>query len=327
MKKPYVSIIVPIYNVETLVEGCLTSLQKQTFKDFEVLCIDDGSTDKSGVLADEFAVKDNRFRVIHQDNKGLSGARNTGIAEAKGEYLYFVDSDDYVHPRALEILCDVMQRHPSDIVGGGFIKTSETYQSNFPEIKESDVQVTVYQDPFMAFLKRRDIMTGVWTRLYSKRIFDSIRFVEGIYFEDVPFTTMVMSHIQKMAVIKAPLYYYYQNPSSIMRTSFNIKKVTSYITVIQTVYEYISRTRPQDLNMVRRCILNQRVKMMLNQAIRKQKDAQVRRTLFDEIQKQVSRLYDAGIISYAGLKLKHRIALWLLLRNQARLALAWMRLF
>lgn len=327
MKNPHVSIIVPIFNVEELVIGCLTSIQKQTFTDFEVLCIDDGSTDKSGILAEQFAEKDNRFRVVHQENKGLSGARNTGIKVAKGAYIYFVDSDDYIHPRALEILCDVMQKYPSDVVGGGFVKTSDVYGGHFPEIKEEDLRVTVYDNPFQAFLRRRDIMTGVWTRLYSRQIFDSVRFVEGIYFEDVPFTTTVMATIGRMAVVKAPLYYYYQNPSSIMRTSFNIKKVASYVTVIQTVYDTISRIRPQDINQVRRCILNQRFKMMINQAVRKQKDKQVRRVLFDEIHKQVIPLYQSGRISFEGLKIKHRIALFLLLHNQVRAARVWMGLF
>ena len=151
MKNPHVSIIVPIFNVEELVIGCLTSIQKQTFTDFEVLCIDDGSTDKSGVLAEQFAEKDNRFRVIHQENKGLSGARNTGIKAAKGAYIYFVDSDDYIHPRALEILCDIMQKYPSDVVGGGFVKTSDVYGGHFPEIKEEDLRVTVYDNPFQAW--------------------------------------------------------------------------------------------------------------------------------------------------------------------------------
>ncbi len=324
--KPTITVIIPIYNVEKYLERCLSSLQNQSFSDFEALCIDDGSTDNSGSLADTFAAKDARFRVIHQQNKGLSGARNTGIAAAQGDFVFFLDSDDYIHPRTLEILHTIMQHNQVDIVNAGFVKVYETDACPFPLITEAEMQVTVYDNPFEAFLTQRHIMTGVWTRLYKRTLLKTIQFNEGIYFEDVPFTTKVMSTIGKLAVIKAPLYYYFQNAGSILHTSFNLKKVNSYIEVIQLVYRFIAENRPDELTRVRRDILNKRFKMMVNQAIRNQKNKAAQIELFTEIGKRIQPLFQQGMISYDGLKPKHRLALFLLRHNHPVAACRLMRL-
>ena len=316
-----ISVIVPIYNVEAYLTGCLTSIRNQTETDIEVICVDDGSTDESGRLAEEFAEKDSRFRVVHRENGGLSAVRNTGISVAKGEYLFFVDSDDYLHPQALSLLLNLQKKTKADLVGGILSKTSIVYkEQSFPELDFNACPIMLFDHPLYAFMERRDIATGAPLRLYKKEIFEKIRFVEGIYFEDVPFTTMVMSQIKTFAQIQAPIYYYYQNPKSIMRTSFTVKKVQSYDKVIRTIDAYIRQYRPQDLDRVRRIILNGRFKMMVNQAIRKQKDKTAQKELFIAIQKSVANLYQEGKISYDGLKFKHKACLWFLLKNKPMMA-------
>ena len=322
-----ISVIVPIYNVESHVTGCLTSIQNQTFGDFEVICIDDGSTDNSGQIAADFCAKDKRFSLIHQKNKGLSGARNTGLQAARGTYVCFVDSDDYLHPQALEILYTAIQEQKTDMANMQLVKTTEVYPPSFPVFQKPYPIPQLITDPLSAFLSRRDVMTSVCTRLYRKTLLDSIRFIEGIYFEDVPFTIQVMSKAHSLSFVPAALYYYYANPTSIMRSSFSTAKVASYITVIQSVYDYIQTHRPSDLPAVRRDILNKRVKMMMNQAVRKQKDRAVRHRLFQAMSQQLRPLYEAGVISYDGLKLRHKIALFLLLHHKPRAACRWMGLF
>ena len=321
-----ISIIVPIYNVEKYVIGCLTSIQKQTYQDFEVICVNDGSTDKSAELTADFIQSDNRFRLINRPNGGLSAARNTGIDNAKGDYLLFIDSDDYLHPQALEILVNIKQKTQADVVGAIFEKTSKTYSETVFE-NITNENVLVFDNPLNAFMTRRDVATGAPIRLYPKELFKNIRFVEGIYFEDVPFTTMVMASIQKFALCETPLYYYYQNPASIMRTSFTAQKVASYDTVIRTVYHYIRKNKPNDLADVQEFILNARFKMMVNQSYRKQKDKTLRHDLFQDIQKRVSALYHEGMISYAGLKMKHRLCLWFLLKGKTKLAERVLKVF
>lgn len=321
-----ISIIVPIYNVEKYVVGCLTSIQKQTYSDFEVICINDGSTDKSAELVQNFIKTDNRFHFFSQPNKGQACARNKGLEKATGELILFVDSDDYLHPKALEILVKIKQKTQADVVGGSFKKTSQTYaETVFPNVTEK--RVKIFDNPLNAFMTKREVMTGAPIRLYPKSLLDKIRFIEGIYFEDVPFTTMVMGAIPKFALSEEPLYYYYENQASTMRSSFTLKKVASYDTVIRTVYRYIKENRPDDLPTVQRFILNARFKMMVNQAYKKQKDKALQQELFQDIQKRVSALYQEGIISFAGLKLKHRLCLWLLLKNKVSIAQKVLKIF
>lgn len=327
MEQVAISVIVPIYNVESYVLGCLESIQNQTFQNFEVICIDDGSTDNSGQIADDFCLKDKRFSLIRQKNKGLSCARNVGLDSARGRYICFVDSDDYLHPNALEIMYTIIQEKQTDVVSMLPMKTTEMYPVSFPVFKNPFSKVQIITDPLKAFLSRRDIITGVWTRLYKKDVLNDIRFIEGIYFEDIPFTIQIMTTIHSMAFIPLELYYYYTNSNSIMRSSFTIKKIQSYITVIQKIYNYIQMNHPSNLSIIRRYVLNKRLKMMMNQAVRKQKDISVQYQLFSEMQKSIPDLYHLGMISYEGLKLHHRIALFLLLHNHPDAACRWMRLF
>lgn len=327
MSGPAISVIVPIYNVESFVIGCLSGIQNQTFPDFEVICVNDGSTDKSAELAMAFIQNDKRFRLINQENKGLSGARNTGLDAAKGQYIFFLDSDDYIHPDTLKILYDVAQKQKASLVGAGLVKTKSVYNAEFPEIKESQLTVENIENPIDAYLSaRRDVATGVCTRLYHRDLIGQLRFIEGIYFEDVPFTTKIMFSAKKMALVPADLYYYYQSPVSIIRSGFNDKKVLSYITVIRSVYRDVIENYPDYLEKVRRSVLNGRVRMVLNGAAKKQKDKRLCLQMFDLLQSELTKLYQEEIISYSGLKLKHKVTLWLLLHNHPKAACLFLRM-
>lgn len=124
MNNPKVSVIVPVYNVEKLLQRCIDSILAQTFTDFELLLIDDGSKDKSGEICDEYAAKDSRIRVFHKQNGGVSTARNIGIDKAQGEWIYFVDSDDIVLPSALGTFCSLIYSD-SELVMAGFYTSDE----------------------------------------------------------------------------------------------------------------------------------------------------------------------------------------------------------
>ena len=320
-----ISVIIPIYNVEKFVAGCLTSVRNQTYRDIEVICVDDGSTDNSGKIADSFSESDSRFRIIHQKNGGLSAARNTGIRAANGDFVFFLDSDDYLHPRALEILMTAQIATNADVVGSLMCKTMEVFEAqSFPEIPES-LQPEVFDNPLSAFMTRRDIATGVCLRLYRRSLLDAVGFIEGIYFEDVPFTTAIMARIQKFVQVPAKVYYYYCGSTSIMRSSFTLQKVQSYETVIRTVADDIRKNKLDAWNQVQRIILNGRFKIMVNQAVRKQKDPQERQTLFSAMVPIVQRLYQDGLISYSGMKPKHRLCLWLLCHGHPKSACAAIR--
>lgn len=325
--QPCVSVIVPVYNVAEFLEGCLESILAQTYRDYEVICVNDGSTDASGEIAEQYAEKDKRIRVIHQENKGLSAARNTGLKAARGTFISFLDSDDYIHPQFLEYMLFVIEREKTDIVACTLVHSKEKYQPLPHSFTPSDIIVTRLNETFYNFLNRKDMVSNVCVKLYRRSVIDSLRFIEGIYFEDVPFTIATMHQAHSIALTNMPFYYYYRNMNSIMRSSFNLKKVLSYVVVIREIYQYVQQNRPEALSLVREKILNKRFKMMINQVVRKQKDKKVRRALFDEIQKQVQTLFKEGLISYDGLKFHHKIALYLLLHaKNGRPAYLWMTL-
>lgn len=313
MSDPKISIIVPVYNVQEYLAGCLESILAQTFQDFEVICVDDGSTDESGSIAEEYAQKESRIHVIHQKNKGLSGARNTGLDKAKGKYVAFCDSDDYYHPEFLERMHEALETSGADVAGCQLMPTKQKYTGHFPSFKDKTVPVQIFNHPIKTFLSTDKIRTGVHIKLYRRSSLSDLKFIEGIYFEDVPFTTVLMMEIKQFALINLPLYYYYKNPNSIMRTSFNLRKVESYVRLIRHIADYTAQHHPDLQTAVRKNILNKRFKMMINQAIRKQKDVTKRHELFDAIQKEVILLFNQGIISYHGLKPRHRLTLFLLL--------------
>lgn len=324
-KKPTVSVIVPVYNVCEFLSGCLDSILAQTFVDYEIICVNDGSTDNSGHIADSYAAKEKRIRVIHQKNKGLSGARNAGLDVAEGEYISFLDSDDYIHPQFLEKLIEIARREKTDIVSCQLVHTKEKYEPIDVSITDADIHITRVKNPFERFLDKKDIITNVCVKLYRRAAIGELRFIEGVYFEDIPFTTMIMMRVQSMVITNLPFYFYYRNMSSIMRSSFSIQKVKSYITVIRQIDAYICEHKPDMREIVREKILNKRFKMMINQAIRKQRDKKKRLELFNEIQMQIKPLFAEGIISYQGLKFYHKIALYLLLRMKTgKAACMWM---
>lgn len=327
MTHPFVSIIVPIYNVEPYLRGCLDSLLNQTFKNFEVIMIDDGATDSSGAIADEYAAKDNRFQVIHQQNKGLSGARNTGLKVAKGSYISFLDSDDYFHPDFLNLMIETAQNEQTDVVFCNLQHTTTLYQKMPTGLKLGQFKIRRFFKPFADFLKEKSLITQVCVKLYKKEALSDLTFKEGIYFEDALFTTLFMGRAKSAVHINAPLYYYYTNPNSIMHSSFNEKKVKSYVSVIEEIYAFTSQNKPEYLNEVQKELLNKRVKMTMNQAIRRQKDKSKCLELFTLMGQEFKRLYEQNIISFSGLKLKHKMALSLLLKGHPKMAIHLLKMF
>ncbi len=319
-----ISVIVPMYGVEKYIAGCLQSIQNQTFGDFECVCVDDGSPDKSGEIAAEFAAKDKRFKVVRQKNGGLSAARNTGVKNSTAPYVFFLDSDDYIHPQTLDFLFKAIQKYNTPVVSCTLQNTTETFHPIEPTLIFDNVSVNVIDNPLKAFCNKQ-IPTAVWTRLYERSFVEKIPFVEGIYFEDIPFTTVCLDKLQSLPVLNAPLYYYFRQSNSIMRSAFSSQKVDSYDILIRHLNTYFTQNAPEKIPLVRARVFNQRVKMMLNQCIRKQKNKTAQVQLFGYAQEKVKSLFDDGIISLDGLKLKHKLAIYILLNYSASAACRFYR--
>ena len=233
---PRISVIIPVYNVEKYLTECLDSVLEQTLKDIEVICVNDGSTDNSGQILDEYARQDPRIKVIVQENKGLSGARNTGVKIATGEFTCFVDSDDRIPPFALDTLWQIAQAAKVDVV------MSEKRQSQLITQTEP-VHWQIHTRVMPDFVNNRHISSSAWNKLYRTKLIQNHPFIEGIYFEDWPFLTTLMGRISAFATTPTPCYIYRENNTSITRSSFNVKKVDSYIKGIQFVYAYFKDSK------------------------------------------------------------------------------------
>ena len=211
---PLISVIVPIYNLQDYIEKSLKSLWKQTFQDFEVICINDGSTDDSLSILEKIAQEHSNMVLIDKPNEGVSSARNIGLEEAKGDYVYFLDADDIMHPQLLEILVSQIQGYDADIACCDYVKTEDLSYIEFANYH--DVKTNLYQDPFAKFLEKEKFFSySLWTKLYKRSIIGKQVFSENIHYgEDMLFNLEYFSKIKNIVKIAVPLYFYAVRSSS-----------------------------------------------------------------------------------------------------------------
>lgn len=215
MKKHKISIIVPVYNVQDYVERCMESLVNQTYKNIEIIVVNDGSTDTSGKICEELSKKDDRIKVYHKENGGLSDARNYGLRYATGDYIGFIDSDDYVKPEMFEVLYNNIIRESADVSEIDFaITNSKEY---LKKKRNSMYKVFSGEQSLIEFFKGNNIENSVWCKLYRKELIDGLHFEKGITSEDFPFNFQVLLRASKVVVDTRDFYcYYYMREDSII---------------------------------------------------------------------------------------------------------------
>lgn len=211
-----ISIIIPIYNVEKYLPACVESILQQTYKNLEVILVDDGSLDRCPVICDELAQKDDRIRVIHQKNKGLSGARNTGIDNAQGDYLIFVDSDDTVEQTLVEELYTYAEKWNCAIVACGRNYIFEDGQI-VCKIAHDESKVYGFEEAMQEMNSFRLFDMSAWAKIYRKELFEDIRFPEGKLSEDYYIMYKLFDKAKTIGYVAKPLYNYLQRQSSISR--------------------------------------------------------------------------------------------------------------
>lgn len=264
-----ISVIVPVYNVEQYLPYCLNSISGQTYKDYEVILVDDGSTDSSVLICDEFCKSHFKFRTIHQKNKGLAEARNTGLSEIKGDYYSFIDSDDYIHPQMLELLMNACLKTNCDIAMSNIEETDESgvYHDIFinePRIINQERMIySVFNDV------GKYLYHVVWNKLYKAKL-KTIRF-NNVENEDTDYNIRVYLTINKLAFIDAPLYYYYQRQGSIVRNHHY--KSFNQIDVVPHYLAYLSYI-PKEKRLYRAFCLSRTIKKYLS-AVYNTKDTPV----------------------------------------------------
>lgn len=206
-----VSVIVPVYNVKKYLQKCLDSLLCQTLKDIEILVIDDGSWDGSEKICDEYAKRDDRIRVIHQTNQGLSAARNRGMELAKGEYILFADSDDFVHPDFCRIPYEKALEQKADVVIFHYLKNG----SKIPVNQKAALLPGVVEKERAIRAGRLYMGNYVWNKIYHRQVLDGILFPEGKLFEDIATTYRILMQAKRIVCIPDELYYYHKRAGTI----------------------------------------------------------------------------------------------------------------
>lgn len=242
-----ISVIVPIYKVEKYLSKCIDSILIQTYNNLEIILVNDGSPDKCGSICDEYAAKDSRIIVIHKENGGLSDARNVAIDIATGEYLTFIDSDDYVTSDYIETLYQLVKTHNSKIS----VALPQTfYEGEDCIIVNKKISVTCFDslEAIEEMFYQKQFDTNAWGKLYHHTLFDTgIRYPKGILFEDLPTTYLLFAETDRISFTNKRIYYYMLRKDSIEGSTFNTKKAESALQIFK-----LMETHSNLLNKVRK---------------------------------------------------------------------------
>lgn len=217
-----ISVIVPCYRVEPYLPRCVDSILRQTHRSLEVILVDDGSPDRSGEIGDDYAAVDERVRVIHQPNRGLSAARNAGLEVMTGQYVTFVDGDDWLADTCIETLYKMLVDTDADLSVCNLLRTSDEEAAR-PPISGTIIELDRGQAMEQIIKPRHGSMVAACGKLYHSNSFDQVRFPVGRLHEDAFTTYRIILHAHKVVLTTAPLYFYWQRPDSIMGSPFNPK--------------------------------------------------------------------------------------------------------
>ncbi len=251
-----ISVLVPVYNVEKYLRRCLDSILRQTFTDYEIVLVDDGSTDQSGALCDEYAAKHACIRVIHQKNAGLAQVRNVSIAAARGEYITFVDSDDAIEPTYLEVLMRDLQETGADIsicswseINDDGVRTEITWDH-----KEDGFQIWTAQQAVKLLLYQKGIDNNTWGKLYTRAVLQDVAFPAGRVYEDIATTYQILMKGKRICYRPEALYLYTSNTSGISQSAFTPRRM-DLIDMAEGMYADIERRFPDYLRAARARLL------------------------------------------------------------------------
>ena len=251
-----ISVIIPVYNAEKYIARCLGSLQNQTCRDWEAVCIDDGSTDGTGALLDSLSAADPRIRVIHTPNGGVSRARNTALENVRGEYILFLDSDDFLHPQTMALCAGRIEADSSDMVAFTYDRPYRTrnmikeflglHAGNVPRFKKYDAAKVPFKvvDDIFDYASEYSRPEGIeprwavkhcqpWRCLYRACRIADLRFPEGIIYEDFPWWSAVLLRTRRATILNLPLYFYYPNLRSYITSSSQDFKIRSLQTALR----------------------------------------------------------------------------------------------
>ena len=316
--QPLISVIVPVYNVEKYLSRCVESILNQTYKNLEIILIDDGATDYCGKICDAYKKKDYRIKVIHKTNGGLSDARNAGLDQMTGEYVTCIDSDDFVSPFFISNLWIALDTNQCDIASSWFV---EYYNGQaLPAVQKlntKNIQVFSRKEFFEKLLYQDGVEVSAWGKLYKRELYQNIRYPVGKLYEDIPTTYQLVEKANKIAVIPNVDYYYFQRENSIAKAKFSIRKMDA-IDHMHIFGRFIEENYPS-LKKAFNCRYFSTVCNILFQIdtleFQEQKDElwnEIKKYRFDVLQNQYARKKSrmAAIISYGGYGVMKKIYEW-----------------
>ena len=216
-----ITVIVPVYKVEAYLDRCVQSIVDQTYRDLEVILVDDGSPDTCPVMCDSWGQKYRRIKVIHKENGGLSDARNAGLRAAQGEYIAFVDSDDWIAPEMLDILLSKMLETDSDIVSCDAVRVWEDETPSRRMIRINGNYVLNKVEAMQALIQSTCQIQTVWNKLYKRSLIQSITFEKGKIHEDEFWSWQAFAAASRVSTVEEALYYYFQRTNGIMGSGYS----------------------------------------------------------------------------------------------------------
>lgn len=243
---PLISVVIPVYNVQDYLDRCVESIAKQTYENLEVILVDDGSKDGSPKKCDEWAKKDNRITVIHKQNGGVSSARNAGIDKAKGEYISFVDSDDWLESNYFQEMLNILSNNNVEYITCGYKRVYE--DGKIEEFNNDGSTLVIDSSEYIKEVLNVHPGYGfVHMKLVKKEVLNNIRFNESLKVgEDALFNTMICEKIEKVAIYNKPLYNYYFNPESVVR-KYDAGYVDKYYKSMEEMKKYLLNKENIDL--------------------------------------------------------------------------------
>lgn len=248
MKNPLITVIVPVYNVEKYIVRCIESIVNQTYKNLEILFVDDGTPDNSAKICQQYADKDSRITVLHKKNGGLSDARNFAMDRMKGDYVTFIDSDDYVSMYYVENLYNALSKGNADM-SISYIK--DVFEGDLPKYTEGSNTLENYEllsseECLERMFYQDNVEISATGKLYKKFLFNDLRYPVGKLYEDIPVTPVTVQRSEKIAVIRNSDYFYFQRTDGIQNMKFNSKKMNA-IENMGFVKSFIEENSPSNL--------------------------------------------------------------------------------
>ena len=248
MENPLITVIVPVYNVEKYIIRCIESVVNQTYKNLEILFVDDGTPDNSAKICQQYADKDSRITVLHKKNGGLSDARNFAMDRMNGDYVTFIDSDDYVSIYYIENLYNALSKENADMSISWF---KDVFEDDLPKYTDGSNTLENYEllaaDKCLERMFYQDyVEISAWGKLYKKDLFNNLRYPFGKLYEDIPVTPVAVQKCKNIAVIRNCDYFYFQRIDGIQNMKFNTKKMDA-IENMNFLKSFIAENSPNNL--------------------------------------------------------------------------------